>query len=49
MIRRARRLLLRVSPFVWLGLAIALVLPWYIRYSAWGMGTCGVATFAPIP
>lgn len=37
----------RVSPFVWLALALALAMPYYLRYFAWALGACGVVTFAP--
>jgi hypothetical protein len=40
--------LLRVSPFAWLGIALALVAPIYLRYFVWALGACGAATFTPI-
>ena len=38
----------RVSPFVWLALALAVAAPFYLRYFAWALGACGVVTFAPV-
>lgn len=45
---RLRRALAAVSPFVWLGLAIAASLPLYLRYFGWALGHCGAVTFMPV-
>ena len=42
------RLVGRVSPFVWLAVALALAMPFYLRYFAWALGACGLVTFAPM-
>jgi hypothetical protein len=41
------RLAGRVSPYAWLALAVAALIPWWLRYFAWALGQCGVVTFMP--
>ena len=40
-------LIRRVSPFAWLGIGLALIMPIYLRYFAWALGGCGATTFMP--
>lgn len=48
MVLSALRLARRVPPIVWFALVSALVMPLYLRYFAWAMGSCGMALWTPI-